>query len=548
MELDSDRKLKSGRLPNPLVPFSYITANINYEDSIIAPIYIPSPTISDNNLDLYKNCFINDEDLNIIYGLITGNKEIYLLNSKYIRNKSLEITKLLIDNRRIKDTLTSEQLFMLLDLIMKSSSKLLFEKDIMKWSKSITINLTDSMENIFKYCKNYCYAMGSKTLPFCLIPEDKKNEFISLLDSIYKDKNIIDKIKNSKKPIALVWIAGFKPRGDDSRPDRGLLPLFKMLFGDEYTVLSLIFGPMKNTAINTLINNPHKLINSNGLWKSLYTQSDYIIVDNYISGTSDLGLCKIFGTNTYTIASNNIIYNPCSTIPKLGEDDIDTIIHSIFRTFFNNNFSSDTTFIYESLCNPPGGDWSGIEFLDITRNILFRWSSLPRVSGEDKRPDHIVQFKDKFLIVESKLYKRNLECNIGPRLKNYVRKLVNIPAIAYKNYPLGNWTLNNNTIANTYNYDYLSAIAFLKNNKTHDIYYSNTKENTFFDYNEEYYSELFNLTNTDIIFEITIYSNTVLIDISSRNEMVKNWVENMVKYNKNIVSLKNSKNIYINIF
>ncbi|WWU64762.1 hypothetical protein QJR26_17445 [Clostridium baratii] len=544
MELDSDRNIKSARLPNPLVTLSYFTANINYNNSIIAPIYKPSPTISDSNFSLYSNCFVKNEDLNLIYNLITDNIYKCLEITSIIQKKALNLTKLLIENRRVKDTISFKELQHLCYSIADNSSNNFFEKRKDSWKKSISIDLTDKMNRIFTYCKENCLSMGSKKLPFCLVPLHKKNEFISLLNSCYQDNETINKIISSNKPIALVWIAGFKPGGDDSRPDRGLLPLFKMLFGNEYTIISLIFGPMKKFAIKNLLENPYNLISSNGLWKAIYTQSDFLIVDNYIAKRKELGISNIFKTSIYLINPKDIIYNTCSTIPRLGEDDIDTVIHSIFRTVYAPTLLShinNETFIFESLCNPPGGDWSGIEFLDIDNNILYRWSSLPRVSGKDKRPDHIIQFKDKLLIIESKLHPRDLEKNIGPRLINYVKNLFNIPPICYKKYPLGNWILNDNKNVNIDNYDYLSAVAFTKISSIENM--SNNESVS----NFSYYSNLFELTKSDIIFDITINSNINFINIACRCNSIKIWVENMINSNKNISFLSKNKKVSINI-
>ena len=45
------------------------------------------------------------------------------------------------------------------------------------------------------------------------------------------------------------------------------------------------------------------------------------------------------------------------------------------------------------MCNPPGGDWSGVTLLDFGSGAEYRWTSLPRVSGKDgKRPDHVIEF------------------------------------------------------------------------------------------------------------------------------------------------------------
>ena len=86
------------------------------------------------------------------------------------------------------------------------------------------------------------------------------------------------------------------------------------------------------------------------------------------------------------------------------------------------------------MCNPPGGDWSGISLLDFDKNIEYRWTSLPRVSGiESKRPDHIIQFDSKQLLsVESKDTEASLEDAIGPRLIKYVNDLIKILPISFR--------------------------------------------------------------------------------------------------------------------
>jgi hypothetical protein len=79
------------------------------------------------------------------------------------------------------------------------------------------------------------------------------------------------------------------------------------------------------------------------------------------------------------------------------------------------------------MCNPPGGDWSGIN-LRLQNGNLGRWTSLPRVSAE-KRPDHVIQVElpsgEIILSVESKQSFSSLEENVGPRLKAYLNHLMN---------------------------------------------------------------------------------------------------------------------------
>jgi hypothetical protein len=85
---------------------------------------------------------------------------------------------------------------------------------------------------------------------------------------------------------------------------------------------------------------------------------------------------------------------------------------------------------FEGLCNPPGGNWSGISLYNFNTGLETRWVSLPRVSGKEaKRPDHLFQImvskeESNILTIESKDTSSSVEENIGNRLKRYILELV----------------------------------------------------------------------------------------------------------------------------
>jgi hypothetical protein len=94
--------------------------------------------------------------------------------------------------------------------------------------------------------------------------------------------------------------------------------------------------------------------------------------------------------------------------------------------------------VFEAMCNPPGGDWSGLSMVDFQTREEFRWTSLPRVSDVGgKRPDHVIQFgsegeKITLLAIESKDVPSKISANLGPRLTTYIEKLSETPPIAAK--------------------------------------------------------------------------------------------------------------------
>lgn len=170
-----------------------------------------------------------------------------------------------------------------------------------------------------------------------------------------------------------------------------------------------------------------KLAIDNGLWQAVLNLSNYVIAD---SATSEFGVLTSIVNRDLERKSVSVVFNAAKPSGNYGEHDVDTAIHTMFSR-------QQSAKIFESMCNPPGGDWSGISFFDFYDKIEYRWTSLPRVSAtKAKRPDHIIQIHTKkeeiFLVIESKNNAKDLDENIGSRLTEYAKSLFKIPPTAYK--------------------------------------------------------------------------------------------------------------------
>lgn len=410
VELDSvTREIKAPRFPNPLVPFSYVA--ISKRNNICClPVYRRHPSISQNVLNDYQDILDNGECSEIIRCII--HHESYSLSVESLSAKAL----ILVTKRCNRGTLTKEEWMQYLnaqdpcDWICKNNSQL-------KWSRNVSdkVKTSSAYKNLRSELLGLdCLTIGSKDMPICIIRPSEIRHFSGILKKNYPYLNIKF---NQDKPIAIIWITGFKPKGDDSRPDRGLNPLVRMILGEDVTILSVVSGP-------TAILATQDSANTNGLWASVLSCSDYAIQDSINIDAPVLLVGK---------RKNRTSNNPPSfpfieaDLKLIGEHDIDTTIHQLFVAKKNMN-------IFEGLCNPPGGDWSGISYWgnDMTE---YRWMSLPRVSeSEGKRPDHFIQIKgrcyDVLLIIESKGKATNLEPNIGTRLKHYINVLFDTPITA----------------------------------------------------------------------------------------------------------------------
>ena len=127
-------------------------------------------------------------------------------------------------------------------------------------------------------------------------------------------------------------------------------------------------------------------------------------------------------------------------IPKChGEHGVDATMHRILlrQSIFHEVFS-----------NPPGGSWTQFDIIKPKTDIIYRWDHMPRVPSEAKRPDLVLQFKNKdmqFLVIESKKSISDIYNNISDLLKNFFMGsedyigLKNRPPWHYKNSSESDW-------------------------------------------------------------------------------------------------------------
>lgn len=422
VELDEQRKVKAPRFPNPVVPFSYLKTSSDY-NSICIPIYNTHPTITPSLSSTFSSAIGTTDCAILIKDLILGTNPTSALQS--LTTKGVNLVKALSSIRRSVDTLRAVQWDTLLgnqhpaDWLCNNTGSLIWNK-----KKAKKVASTTSFDRLFDAVTNLnCATIGGKDLPICLVPISKISQLETIMRSIYPSTSISFA---TDKPLAIVWITGFKPRGDDSRPDRGLTSLARMIIGESANVLSIVSGPAKSITWRHLANSPANLCNSNGLWQSIFQLSNYVFVDSTTAPRN------FFFTNNVTIRLNRI---PVSfpyqqSAPVFGENDTDCAIHQIFA-------HKNSMGILEGLCNPPGGDWSGISVFE--PNDEYRWTSLPRVSQVGgKRPDHVIQLATStmnyFLSIESKGYGSDLDDNIGHNLKSYLVDLFASQPTAHRSY------------------------------------------------------------------------------------------------------------------
>lgn len=447
-ELDENRNIKSARFPNPVVPFSYVATSVRY-DCCCIPVYKSHPSITDKLYKKYQNIFGLEQSLDVIKGLICH--EDIKESIDILVQKGLELIRILSDSRRFVDTLRGEQWGHL--LLADNPVEWLVDNTLqLRWKKKSAekVMVSDTFEKLLTEVKNSGYlTVGGRDVPICIVPKEKVALLENRLSTLYPDLDIsLDK----RSHLVIVWITGFKPRGDDSRPDRGLAPLSRMLVGLKAAMMCVVSGPAKEKTWDKLADSIDCLCSENGLWKAVFQLSNYVLID---SVTIDRP--KFYRRDMDVRFNRDPICFPIAGNPDtFTEDDVDCAIHQIFA-------HKNEVGIYEGLCNPPGGDWSGITCFE--DSVEYRWTSLPRVSGvSGKRPDHVIQIAldgmNIFFCIESKGLGYKIENSVGAYLAGYLKNVFQcIPTACRKK--RGEWRKMENEIPFIRPYIIVSIGAFI---------------------------------------------------------------------------------------
>ena len=436
-ELNTDtRERKSVRYPNPAIPYSYI--NYSFKNGIFcSQVYVEAeefqPSLEPKLNGFDKSNFAEAELSEYIV------RRMLFLNTEDIENALLEkcfnVVRFLAKDTNPRKNFTEQDWQCIFegraDVIDYSIANSAFSCSKSIAQKSAATSTVVQFKDLVKlHSKGIC----SQDLPMGVIPASETARFVSAFKALYPTLlETIDGI-DTKRDLVIALIKGFKPRGDDNRPDRGLLPLIAMLGSSSHQLMTFLYGPIINGNLNLLISDPIQLANRNGLWKSILSLSDYVLLDAPILNGSIKSATELIDNRDnkadllgYEFKEKLILPSIDPSPRCIQEDDADTALHVLLS-------KTGTGAGLECMCNPPGGDWSGMSVY--SEDHEYRWLSLPRVShGEGKRPDHITEYfgvadKPLLLVTESKGKGSDLEENVGDRLIDYVEWLMSyIPSV-----------------------------------------------------------------------------------------------------------------------
>jgi len=432
-ELDGGRVIKAPRFPNPIVPFSHLTASKAYS-TICLPIYALSPSSNAEVREMFAPAITIELGKRLLKAIIEGVPSYDA--ERELTDRVLLAVEILARRRIRRDTLRDSEWAELLRQEKASAKANWLERKNMPWSRraGVKVHTSDTfLQLVAVVARANPLSVGAGDIPICLIPAQNVQSLGSAIQELYGfglNKDFMTWLRQTDSPLIIVWITGFKPEGEDSRPDRGLVPLARMLFGEGCRILSVVSGPGKAEMWHKLLREPHSLAKTNGLWAAVYGLGDAVLADSATSMEGPIA----FTTNRRPSQRSRVLQFTASNVPvRFTEHDVDTVIHMLF-----SRHEGPKSFL--AMSNPPGGDWSGLTLRDFKNGTDYRWTSLPRVSGlEGKRPDHVVAItddNDRYILVaiESKDIAKKLEARVGPRMKKFTKDLLSsTPTIAKSN-------------------------------------------------------------------------------------------------------------------
>ena len=439
VELDGNRSVKAPRFPNPIVPFSYLTASRTYGVACL-PIYEPSPSSTAEIRASFAPSFGVAVGRRLVNAIIGG--ESHAQSEAELTERALLAVEILSAQRSRTDTLRGLEWKELLNQESAQEKARWLERHNIPWVRQTSGKVKISgtfrvLTGLFESASSL--AVGAGAIPICLIPQAKCEQLARKVQRLYRGAlgaDFIAWLAANAQPLIVVWITGFKPRGDDSRPDRGLVPLARMLFGSEARILSIVSGPGKAKMWRDFRSDPARLANENGLWEAVFNVSDAILADSATLQPSPHAIL----TNRQADIRHTMVAFPAVKAPRrFTEHDVDSVLHLLFTRCAAGR-------VFEAMCNPPGGDWSGVTLRDFASGDEYRWTSLPRVSGKaGKRPDHVIEIGEQpgrvvLVAIESKDSAVSLEDRVGLRMKKYMQDLIGSPPTISKKVA-GGWAL-----------------------------------------------------------------------------------------------------------
>ncbi|MBU4270597.1 MAG: hypothetical protein KKA28_01850 [Planctomycetes bacterium] len=213
-ELDLQRTRKAPRLPNPAVPFSYLSYSLSQETPVI-PVFIASPGTGQESRRDYAEIFADSELIRLVRAVLFNEPVCDVV--KALNKKVVALVGLRASLCRPERSLSPEEWVEAYQTIEGKATlvEYLLKAKPLAWSKKTSIkSLTPSAKQLMKIASRHAIGMTSRDLPICVVSGDKRSEFSEDVKGLYKKlpEQFMEWLARPV-PLTICWVLGFKPRG-----------------------------------------------------------------------------------------------------------------------------------------------------------------------------------------------------------------------------------------------------------------------------------------------------------------------------------------------
>ena len=242
-ELGADRARKAARLPNPAVPFSYVSYSLTSESTTL-PVFVTSPGADEISRASYGAVFAGNDLLGLVRAVMIDENLDPTVEA--LRRKALSFVEIKAGASRAGETLTPAQWQHAYEALQNHGSLLDFlgTHAPLCWSKTAYIDaMTATARKLMDAAGRLAIGQTTIKLPMCIIPSAQRAAFAGYCRTALRRSHQPDFLAwlRQNRHLSICWVMGFKPRGDDARPDRGLPPLTRMLVGESEEHFSRLF-------------------------------------------------------------------------------------------------------------------------------------------------------------------------------------------------------------------------------------------------------------------------------------------------------------------
>ena len=268
-------------MPNAAVPFSFI-AMTNYKRSVCLPVYEANAGAGQETYELYGHIFGKTDLLEFLKLSILGKPTDAV--TKALGEKCIALVAQIASSKKRKNGLTEDGWRAAYSAISAGGNlpEYLNKNARINWKKRTSICITHTARCFMEVGASYSFGLTSADLPLSFVPKNTRPIFSEKVRDIYPavGDEFVNFLASDSTHLVIAWLNGFKGKGDDARPDRGLPPLARMLIGDGCDLMTFVFGPALPDHWVSLDEEPRQLANKNGLWAAILAVSDGVLVDS----------------------------------------------------------------------------------------------------------------------------------------------------------------------------------------------------------------------------------------------------------------------------